>query len=149
MLTRNSEMMVLGQESFESISTANNWKLEWEKVPPMYPTMEGKDEWDKCVGVDTEYEVYSLHGYGSANFIALIYSSCNGVIKLKFRDPECSDHIVVPMKMCAGIDEFWCEEISTAHDPVTGTMAYHIHISLLTKPNKILFDRYVIFRNIE
>ena len=149
MLTRNSEMLVLGQESFETVSVANNWKLEWEKVPSMHPSAEGIAAWDNYLGVEPEYEVYSIHGYGSANYLALIYSSCSGVIKLKFRDPECSDHIVVPMKMCAGIDEFWCEEISAAHDPVTGTMAYHIRISMGLTGVKVVFDRYVIFRNIE
>ena len=146
MLLQNSEMMVLGQESFNSISAANNWKLEWEQLPELQDNDQEGDTWSKLLDINELNEIYTVHGTGYYNFVGIVYDGGTGVVQLKFRDPESTKNISIPMKISKDIAPSWGSEITFARDLDSDTLVYLIRITDVSG-NTELFNRYVIFRN--
>ena len=149
MLLQNSEVMVVGQNTLELLSDVYHWDLSgWEQLPEIQTTDQEWDTWSKLLDINELNEIYTVHGTGYYNFVGIIYDGGTGVVQLKFRDPESTKNISIPpMQMSKDIAPSWRSEI-TFKDLDSDTVVYRIRITDVSG-NTELFNRYVIFRNLD
>ena len=149
MLLQNSEAMVVGQNTLELLSDVYHWDLSgWEQLPELQANDQEGNTWEKLLSVDIRTEVYTVHGTGYYNFVGIVYDGGTGVVQLKFRDPESTKNISIPMKISKDIAPSWGSEITFARDLDSDTLVYRIRITDVSGNTEWL-NRYVIFRNFD